>query len=173
VALAALTCLLAATLVLVRLHLTRTGLSPVRDAVSNYGTSHEHRLYRALVVLLGLGALLVALRLDSETDATGLVWLYVFAATRIAIAGFMIDTAPRVHVVLASIAFTAIAVAGTTVEWSAMPEALRGVGVAIAVAAAGTLVTLLPPLRRVFGLAERALYATTLAWLLITAAGLL
>jgi hypothetical protein len=181
VALAALTCILAASLALVRLHLTPTGLDPVRDAVSDYGTTPFHMLYRAQAVLVGVAAILVAARLGDRTDATGLGWLSAFGATRIAIAAFMTDrprtpatTAGRLHAALAVAAFTTIAVAGTTVRWSAMPAILDGLGTAIAAAAVLTLVTAaLPPLRRVFGAAERLLYLTFLAWLAIAAAGLL
>jgi hypothetical protein len=44
----------AAGLELVRLHALSTGLSPVRDAVSDYGTTRFHAHYRLMVVLFGL-----------------------------------------------------------------------------------------------------------------------
>jgi hypothetical protein len=181
VALAALTCILAAVLALLRLHLTPIGPSAVRDAVSDYGTTDRHVLYRAQTVLVGAAAILVAAQLSDRTDATGLGWLAAFGACRIAIAAFMTDrrgppaTAHgRIHLLLATAAFTTIAVAGTTVRWSAMPGVLDGLGAAIAIAAVLTLATaVLRPLRPAFGLAERVLYVTFLAWLAIAAAGLL
>ena len=91
---ATLACLFAATLLLLRLHLARTGLSPVRDAVSDYGTTPWHLLYRAMVVALGASAALLAIQLNGETDAGALEWLWIFAVTRIAIAGFMTDRDP-------------------------------------------------------------------------------
>ena len=39
--------LAAAVVLLVRLHALRAGLSPVRDAVSDYGTTRWHALYRS------------------------------------------------------------------------------------------------------------------------------
>ena len=178
-AFAALVCLLAAVLVLVRLHVAPTGLRPAIDAVSDYGTTPFHLLYRAQAVLVGVAAILVAAGLASGTDATGLGWLYAFGVCRIAISVFMTDrprspasTQGRIHAALAVAAFTTIAVATTTVQWTAEPPILAQLGLVVAVAAIATAVTaLVRPLQPVFGLAERALYAAFLAWLLITAAG--
>jgi hypothetical protein len=172
-----LACLGLGIVLLLRMHALRTGLDPVRDAVSDYGTTPVHRNYRAMVVALGAGAILLALGLARETDAGNLWWLWAYGASRIAIAGFMTDRDParvtpagRVHLLLAAIAFTSIAFAASNIAWDGDPSLLRPLGYAVAATAVATLVTrLAPPLQRVFGLAERALYATSLAWLVLAA----
>src|SRR5881275_148325 len=90
-ALAAMFLVIASALVLIRLHTLGTGVDPRRDAVSDYGTTPFHLYYRAMVVLLGLGAACLALALHRSGDVrtSGLVWLWIFAAARILIAGFM------------------------------------------------------------------------------------
>jgi hypothetical membrane protein len=185
-AIAATACFIAATLVLLRAHLLPTGHHPQRDAVSDYGVGPYHRYYRAMVVLLGLGAGLLAAGLarDSEAGTVGLAFLGAYALARLAIAFFMTDlpgeavtTAGRIHVVLAAIAFTSIAFATTDLTsslegspgWSGdVSGALRFESKAIVVTAVLTLVCFLAPAarERVFGLIERLLYAASLAWLL-------
>ncbi len=102
-------CFVLAGALLFRVHLRPTGLNPLRDAVSDYGTTPFHLYYRAAVVFQGVGALVLAIGLARETDATGLGWLWVYGISRIAIAGVMTDpgpapstTAGRIHLVLAA-----------------------------------------------------------------------
>lgn len=174
-------CFAAAITLLLRLHFLPTGLDPVSDAVSDYGTTGFHRLYRAMVVLLGLGAVVLAIGLARDTDAGNLFWLWVYGASRIGIAGFMIDRDPpplttegRVHLVLAAAAFTAIAFAASNIDWSGAPGALREIGYAVAATAVATLLSrLVDPLQRVFGLVERLLYVTSLVWLMLACADLI
>ncbi len=174
-------CFLLAIGLLVRLHMAPTGLSAVRDAVSDYGTTPWHRNYRVMVVALGAGAVLLAIGLGRRTDATGLFWLWIYGAGRIAIAGFMTDRDPppftregRIHWLLAGVAFTAIAFGASNIRWTGDPAILHPLGVAVAATAIATLLTrIIVGLRQVFGLAERLLYATSLAWLLIAAADLI
>src|SRR3954452_20974872 len=108
---AAAACFVIAAGLLLAAHLARTGLSPVRDAVSDYGTTHVHQLYRAMVVALGVGGILLALGLARDTDAGSLGWLWAYGLSRIAIAGFMTDRDPppfttegRIHWLLAAVA---------------------------------------------------------------------
>jgi hypothetical protein len=174
---AALACFAVASALLTRLHLRPTGLNPVRDAVSDYGTTPYHRDYRAMVVSLGVGALLLAAGLARRTDAGSLFWLWAYGAGRIAIAAFMTDRDPppftpegRIHWLLAAVAFTSIAFGATDIHWSGDPAALRPLGYAVAGTAIATLVTrIVVPARAIFGLAERLLYATSIAWLAIAA----
>jgi hypothetical protein len=164
-----------------------TGRSVVRDAVSDHGADPAYRLfYRVLVVLLGLGALLLVIALAHGTDVTrgGLIWLGVYAVSRVAIAWFPTDLpgAPvtavgRVHLALAAAAFTAIAFAAVDLTPSLADQPGWGAGGllsvlewAVVVTAAGTLVTrVVMPLRVVFGLVERLLYAASVAFLLTVA----
>lgn len=149
-------------------------------AVSDYGITRYTLLYRGMAVLLGAGAILLALALGTDTDAGKLEWLWVFGVSRIAIAGFMTDrpgrpiTAEgRIHWALAAAAFTAIAIGATSIDWTGAPGALGPLGEAVAVSAIATLATrLIGTLRPVFGLAERALYVTSIVWLVIAAADL-
>jgi hypothetical protein len=173
-------CFVVATALLARLHLLPTRLSPVPDAVSDYGTTSFHLHYRAMVVALGAGAILLAIGLARETDAVDLVWLWVYGAARIAIAAFMTDrpgvrptTEGRIHWALAAAAFSSIAFGASDIDWTGAPGALQALGYAVAATAIATLVTrLAAPLRPVFGLAERALYVTSIAWLAIAAVDL-
>jgi hypothetical protein len=172
-------CLAIAAGLLVQMHLLDTGLDPVRDAVSLYGTTRIHRHYRAMVIALGLSALLIAIGLRRDTDAHHLIWLWIFGSCRIAIAGFMMDgdrTSPsvagRVHLLLAVGAFTAIAFAGAKIDWSGAPGTLHPVGRAIVASVLATAVARFSPMR-LFGLAERLIYATALIWLTIAAASLI
>ena len=86
---------IAAALVLIRLHTLPTGLDPRRDAVSDYGATAFHLYYRAMVVMLGLSAacLAIALHRTGDVRTSGQIWLWIFAASRVAIAGFMTVTA--------------------------------------------------------------------------------
>ena len=175
--LVALVLLLASALVLVRLHTLPTGLSPLRDAVSDYGTTHAHIHYRAMVVLLGAGAgfLALALRNEGDISRSGLVWLWVFALSRIAIAAFMTvrpgrraTGAARIHLVLAAAAFTSIAIAAPTISGDL--ELAQPLATLVIVTAVATLVTrAVPRLSGVFGAVERGLYAAFLAWLIVVA----
>jgi hypothetical protein len=180
-------CAIAALLVLVRLHLLPGGRATPPGAVSDYGVGPYHRYYRALVLLLGVGAalLVAALGRGSEAGDRALVFLGAFAAARIAIAFFMTDppgsavtTTGRVHVLLAAVAFTAIAFGAAdatsaienTPGWIGGPgNALRVASDAVGVTAFLTLAAYLvrQARERAFGIAERLLYLAGIAWLLV------
>jgi hypothetical protein len=166
---------------IVRLHVVPTGLDPMRDAVSDYGTTAHHRLYRFQVVAFGVSAGLLAAALADAggVRTSGIVWLAVYAVSRIAIAGFMIDrgastptTQGRVHIVLATLAFTAIAVAASTIGPD-LGGTVHSLGWAVIAAAVGTGVCrVVPQLMPSFGAVERLLYVATAAWLVATALAL-
>jgi hypothetical protein len=179
--LAALVLVLAAALVLLRLHTLPTGLSPARDAISDYGATAFHLYYRAPVVMLGAGAALLALALHDAGDVSrsGLVWLWIFAGARMAIAGFMtvrpgrrVTAEARIHLVLAAAAFTSIAFAAPTISGDL--ELAQPLATLVVVTAVATLVTrAVPRFADVFGAVERGLYAAFLAWLIVVAISLL
>jgi hypothetical protein len=177
----ALVALAVAVVLLARLHSVPTGLSPARDAVSDYGTTRWHALYRGQAIALGVAGIALAIGLARDTAAGSLLWLWLYGASRIAIAGFMTDRDPppftregRIHWLLAAVAFTSIALAASNIDWSGAPDALGPIGTAVAVSAIATLITrVIPPLRVVFGVAERALYVTSIAWLALAAIQLL
>ena len=123
-ALGAMCLVIAAALVLIRLHTLPSGLDPRRDAISDYGTTAFHLYYRAMVVLLGAGAACLALALHRSGDVrtSGLVWLWIFAGSRVLIAGFMsvrpgrpVTLEAQIHLLLAAAAFTALAFAAPTI----------------------------------------------------------
>jgi hypothetical protein len=181
VSLVVLAALAVAAMLLVRLHLAPTGLSPARNAVSDFGTTEWHLAYREQAIALGIAGIALAIELRADTDADSLGWLYAYGASRITIAGFMTDRDPppytpegRIHWVLAAIAFTSIAFAATSINWAGAPGVLGPLGTAVGISAIATLVTRLAPgLEGVFGIAERALYVTSILWLGIAAVSLL
>jgi hypothetical protein len=172
---------------LVWVDVLRTGRNPLRDAVSDYGASGYRFFYTVLVCSLGLGALLLLAALVRGTDIPngGLIWLGVYGVARIAIAFFPIDledkpvtTVGRIHVALAAAAFAAIAFAAVDLApalrdepgWGA--ESLIGtLRWAVVITAVATLVArvVLPARRAAFGLVERLLYASSVAFLLAVA----
>src|SRR4051812_1781800 len=167
VSLIALVLVLSAALVLIRMHTLPTGLSPVRDAISDYGTTVFHVYYRAMAIMLGAGAAFLALALNDAGDVSrrGLVWLWIFAGARLAIAGFMtvrpgrrMTTQARIHLLLAAAAFTSIAFAAPTISGDL--ELAQPLATLVIVTAVATLVTrAVPRLGEVFGAVERGLYA--------------
>ena len=173
---------------LVWVDLLPTGHGPMRDAVSDYGASSYRLFYSVLVVSLGLGAalLLVALARATDVASGGLIWLGVYAVGRIAIAFFPHDpegkpvtSVGRVHLALAAAAFTAIAFAAVDLTpnlmdepgWDGVSGLLSALRWAVVITAVATLVTrvVLPLRHSVFGLVERLLYASSVAWLLAVA----
>jgi hypothetical protein len=132
-------------------------------------------------VLLGAGAgcLAIALHSNGDVSRSGRIWLWVFALSRIAIAGFMtvrpgrrVTLESRVHLVLAAAAFTSIAFAAPTISGDL--ELAQPLATLVIVTAVATLVArAVPRLAAVFGAVERALYAASLSWLVVVAISLL
>ena len=184
-ALVGLICVVLSAAILIGLHFLPTGLDPVRFAVSDYGWTAYHLGYRALVVLQGLGAILIAVGLGQETDAQSLGWLYVYGVVRILVAGFMTDREPeglfsltrtgRIHVLLAGTAFASIAVAASHLDWTGKPDILGPLGwiVTATAIATGTALVVTPIRRLALGLIERLHYAAAITWLIVVAASIL
>jgi hypothetical protein len=179
-ALGAMVLVIAAALVLVRLHTLPTGLDPRRDAVSDYGATSFHLYYRAMVVLLGAGAACLALALHRSGDVrtSGLVWLWIFAGSRVLIAGFMtvrqgrpVTIEAQIHLLLAAASFTSIAFAAPTI--SSDLDLAHTLATGVVASAVATLVTrAVRPLQPIFGIVERVLYVTLLVWLIVIASSL-
>jgi hypothetical protein len=174
----ALACLVAAAVLLVRLHRLFTDLSPVSGAVDDDGKTRYHPWYRAMVVALGLAAFVLAVGLARETDAVAVSWLSIYGGSRIATAGIMTD--PRraaaggwVHQALIVVGLAAIALAAWSIEWDGDPGFLQPLGYLVGACALAALVTrVVPQVRRFFGAAERLLYATSISWLGVVAVDL-
>lgn len=183
-ALLGLLCVVAAAGILVALHFLPTGLNPIRYAVSDYGWTRYSLGYRSMVVLLGVGALLIAYALSQTTDATSLHWLVLYGVVRILIVGFMTDREPAglrslsrtglIHILLAGTAFVAIALAASNIEWTGKPEILDPLGRLVSLTAIATGIALVAPRIRqaALGIVERSQYATAIAWLIVTAASI-
>jgi hypothetical protein len=171
-------CLVAAAALLVRLHTLFTGFSPISGGVDDLGQRRYHPYYRAMVVLLGLAAFVLAVGLARDTDAGAVAWLSIYGGSRVAIAGVMTD--PRraaaggwVHLALLLIGWLAIALAGVLIQWDGDPSFLRPLGFLVAACALAAGVTrIVPRVRQAFGGAERALYVTTIGWLGVAAVDL-
>ena len=184
-ALLGLSCVAASAVVLVALHLLPTGLDPIRYAVSDYGWTRYTLGYRAMVVLQGSGALLIAYALGQVTDATSLGWLFAYGVVRLLIAGFMTDREPEglrslsrtglIHMILAGTAFASIALSASHIDWTGKPDALGPLGWLVSATAIATGIALVVPRirRRALGLIERSLYASTIAWLIVVAVSII
>jgi Protein of unknown function (DUF998) len=183
-ALIGLICVAVSGVILVVLHLVPTGLDPIRYAVSDYGWTAYHLGYRAMVVLQGTGAILIAVGLDRQTDAASLGWLYVYGIVRLLVSLFMTDREPeglrsltrtgRIHMLLAGTAFASIAVAASHIDWTGRPDALGPLGwlVTATAIATGTALVVRPIRRVALGLIERTHYIAAISWLIVAAASI-
>lgn len=174
---------LGVAIALVALHILPTGLSPLRDPVSQYALTRYSAGYRiatlAAAVAGGSAAALVATTLTGTAAMIAVILLVVFAVARLIIGFFPMDapdaaptTSGRLHNVLAFAAFGSVTAAAFVVagafhdaglaELSTLSTAL---GVVMAVGAVGLFLTArVPRLHRWFGAAERVIYVGFIAW---------
>jgi len=174
----------------VSLHLLPTGYQPVRDAVSDYAVGRYRRLFRVGLWASSAGvlALAVALRVAVRSPSIAtkdLLYLLLIPATRVAMTVFPTDLegahrsrAGVLHYVfaVAAFTFTYLVMSETTpalrtlgpATWLA--DVLRWTAAAVGPALALVVVTMLRPLRRVFGLFERIFLLTSNVWFLAVAA---
>lgn len=168
---------------LLLLHLVPSGLHPVRDPVSLYGTTRYHLLYRVQVIASGISALCLVAALTERhlpLPLVGLLMLACYGIARMAIAAFMMDAHAKrtrtgsLHILLAAIAFTTIAVAVGILTPSLLASPLwKDLSVFLSLAEYLTilsallflLISLLPVLRPFYGLIERGIYVGALCWL--------
>ena len=165
------------------LHLEPTGLSPIRDPVSQYGISGFRADYRlATLAFAAVGvALAVALSDAVVHRGAGIVSLMVvFAAARTAISWFPMDApgSPRtatgsVHGLLAIAAFGSLTAAalhlGSALSEQVRWRALAGVSTTLGwlmlcLLAAMVARRVLPALGGWFGAFERGFYAMAIVW---------
>jgi hypothetical protein len=165
------------------LHLVPSGLYPVRDPVSLYGTTRYHLLYRVQVIASGICALCLVAALTERhllLPLVGLLMLVCYGIARMAIAAFMMDAHGKrtptgsMHILLAALAFATIAVAAGMLTPSLLSFSLwKNLSVFLSLAEYLTilsallflLVSLLPVLRPFYGLIERGIYVGALCWL--------
>ncbi|WP_374947097.1 DUF998 domain-containing protein [Agreia sp.] len=177
---------------LVYLHVSPTGLNPLRDPVSQYGITDYFTFYRAAALSLGVAALTLAVALVealTEANAAGIVFLVILGFARLTIGWVPMDApgAPRTatglrHNLLATAFFASATVAAFLLTGSfAIDEAISAIAPASAVLAWAMaalcalilLTSLVGPLKRFFGLVERLLYAAVLAWVAMVAIALI
>jgi hypothetical protein len=169
------------------LHAAATGLSPVRNAVSQYGISSHRWGYRAMTVSMGVAGAALGIALHAVLRGTGvaeiLVLVAVFSVARLAISWFPMDapgtertTTGTAHGLLAIATFLSAATAAIRLfrvlelhaAWDTLASLSRGLGWAMVVCIGGLVLTrFAPELRRGFGAIERALYVAIVAWLIV------
>jgi len=169
------------------LHVARTGLSPLHDAVSRFGITSYRAWYRVMTIAMGVAGAGIAVALGSAglgSGATTVVALVaVFSACRLAISWFPMDApgSPRTstgqaHGLLAIVTFASVGAAAIrlcrVLEVDPRLDALANTSRILGWATVVFLVLLFlsrlaPELRRYFGATERLLYLAILIWLVV------
>lgn len=170
-------------LCLIVLHLVPSGLYPVRDPVSLYGTTRYHLLYRVQAITSGICALCLLIALaeqQNDLPVFGLLMLGCYGISRILIAAFMMDAYGKhtrkgfIHIFLAAVAFTTIAIAVGFLTaplvvlpfWSELRVfLLLAEYLTIISTILFFFISLISSLRRYTGLIERGIYLGALCWL--------
>jgi len=175
---------------LAALHVLPTGLSPLSNAVSQYGTTRYRWGYRAAAIGQAVAAVAIAIGLPSAlhgnlSGVTGL--LFAFGVTRVVIGWVPMDVpgseatqTGRNHGVLAAVGFLSVTFTALRFpdvlgggEWVWISSVSRGVGFyMLAVLVAFFALRRSPALGRYFGLMERAFYLGMIAWLAMVGGGL-
>lgn len=154
------------------LHLAPTGLSPVANAVSQYGITEYRFGYRVATVSFGVAGIALAVGLHAALPASGtsavVAFLAVFAAGRLVISWFPMDApgSPRTstgqaHGLIAS----APSSPRVGSPWPSLSPVSTGLGAAMAVCLLGTVLgRSSPSWHRAFGAVERLFYVGAIAW---------
>lgn len=175
---------------LITAHIADRGVSPMRDAVSDFGARQNPWFYRLTVLWLGAAALLLSVTLADAMfpkPTLTILALLVFAAARWAITVFPVDLegaeptpVGRSHNALGVLAFASFAVAAVAFVAAARPDSFWDGSTALLTALAAVLavVTALTGFARrahsrFFGLVERLLYVAIYGWLAAVAVLLL
>ena len=186
---ASLVATLAYLAVLAALHALPTGYNPVRHAVSDYAVGRYGPLFNTALYISSVGVLTLAYALARELGspplaARDLVFLLIIPLTRIgmtlfptSLEGKRITRTGLIHYGFAIAAFTLtyLAISGTTPALQALTTGqwvhapLGWAAWIIGPALALVVITMLRPLRRVFGLFERVFLVTTNIWFALAA----
>ena len=173
---------------LVWLHLQPTGLSPIRNPVSQYGITSFHAGYRAATIAFGTAGLALAAGMSLAIAGRGLVvviLLVVFAIARAAISWFPMDArgakwtrTGQMHFLLAFVAFASVTAAALVLgavlssqgRWHALAPVSSALGYAmVACLAVFGMAQTLPTLRERFGAIERGFYLFAITWCVVFA----
>ncbi|WP_405904786.1 DUF998 domain-containing protein [Streptomyces sp. NBC_00828] len=170
--------------IFVALHVLPTGYHPIRHAVSDYAVGQYGSLFRVGLLVSSLGVLFLAIGLTLDPGApplavSQLVLLYLVPAMRLGMAIFRTDLegekltpTGRLHYLfaIAAFAFTYAAISGMTPRltsvspWQSADGLLSALQWIALVSLVLLVVTLLPRLRTIFGLFERAFLVSTNLW---------
>lgn len=173
---------------LVALHLLPTGLSPIRNPVSQYGITRYRAGYRVQTLayaVAGVGAAIGLSQVRGPASTTVVVALCViFAATRAAISWFPMDkpggettATGRWHRILALVAFGSVGVAAGQLgrllnhdkTHASLASASDVLAVLILISFLAMAVGRARPAGGYFGLAERGFYLCATVWFVAVA----
>jgi hypothetical protein len=166
------------------LHILPTGYHPVRHAVSDYAVGDYGHLFRRGLLLSASGLLLLTIGLCLDPGApplavSQLVFLFLVPVMRVGMARFPTDlegekSSPTglIHYgfAVAAFAFTYSAISGMTPTltslspWQAAHGMLSALDSVALISLVLLIVTLVPRLRKIFGLFERLFLISTNAW---------
>lgn len=165
------------------LHIAPTGLSPLRDAVSQYGITPYKAGYRAATIAFSAAGCALALAVSEALPHRGsatITLLIVFAAARAAISWFPMDRpgtphtqTGRIHGLLAVAAFGSATAAAFRLAselsehgaWHTLAGTSRTLGwLMLACLIAMALTRRLAAVARWFGAIERGFYVSAIAW---------
>ena len=166
------------------LHVAPTGLSPVRNAVSQYGITKYRSGYRAATISLGIAGAALVVGIDSAVQGKGravlVALLVVFAVARLVISWFPMDepgatrtSIGSAHGLIAIVTFGAATAAafrlgsvlGQEARWHALAPVSTALGWAMLACLAGMFLgRVSPAIRDRFGLVERAFYVAMIGW---------
>ncbi|WP_405922566.1 DUF998 domain-containing protein [Streptomyces sp. NBC_00035] len=170
--------------IFVALHVLPTGYHPIRHAVSDYAVGQYGSLFRVGLLVSSLGVVFLAIGLTLDPGApplavSQLVFLYLVPAMRLGMVLFRTDLegekltpTGRLHYLfaIAAFAFTYAAISGMTPRltsvspWQSADGLLSALQWIALVSLVLLIVTLLPRLRTIFGLFERAFLVSTNLW---------
>lgn len=166
------------------LHTVPSGLSPVRNAVSQYGISEYRMGYRVATITFATSGVALAVALNDATrdrDSATFRLLIVFAVARAVISWFPMDqpgTSPRTrtgiaHGLLAIAAFASACAAAFKLahvlrdqaRLHSLAPASTTLGVLMLISLLGMLLARsVPEIGKRFGLIERGFYAAAIIW---------
>jgi hypothetical protein len=169
---------------LVYLHLEPTGLSPVRNAVSQYGITSFRAGYRVATISFALAAVALGVGIDRVLRGGGrttvVALLVIFAVARAAISWFPMDVpgtdrtdTGKMHGILALAAFASVTIAAFRLadvlshrgRWHSLATASTALGWAMTACLLGlALARSFPAIRARFGLVERGFYLSAISW---------
>ena len=175
---------------LATLHVLPTGLSPLHNAVSQYGITRYRLGYRIATICTGLAGVFIAAGIQADVRGAGVVVvvLVVFGLARLAISWFPMDTpgtpvsaSGRRHGLLAIVAFASVGIAALrlsdvlrrTHQWTDASGSIQVAGWLMLVAIIAMVVVRRGSGGSYFGAVERAFYVGMLAFLAIVSVALI